>query len=237
MSIPCIILAGGLGTRLRSALPDLPKCLAPVAGRPFLEWQMKSLFRRGIHHFVLALGYGADKIIEVLHQPWAKEMSIDYVIEKEPLGTGGAIRFAMTDKLIDEVLVVNGDTFLNGDLSSLLEPLNRGSGEFMRMAAIHVSDRSRYGGVLVDQDKNVLAFIEKGRHDSGLINAGVYHIHISVFEEYLMPSFSLEAEVMPILVKKGNLKFCEVSGPFVDIGVPSDYYSFQAQRKYYGIEC
>ena len=97
MNTTCIVLAGGLGTRLRSAVPDLPKCLAPIACRPFLEWQLRSLAERGVQYFVLALGYGADEVLESLRQPWARALSIETVIEHELLGTGGAARFAMSE--------------------------------------------------------------------------------------------------------------------------------------------
>ena len=226
MSAVCIILAGGLGTRLRSAVPDRPKCLAPIAGRPFLEWQLRSLAQRGVDRFVLALGYGADQVTRVLTEPWTRDFYIQTVIERESLGTGGAAQFAMRMTRLDEALIVNGDTFLGGSLQEMLVPLDVLDGEQMRMATVKVPDRSRFGGVSVNNEHCVTAFHEKGRCGVGLINAGLYRIHSRVFDGMLSRSFSLETETMPRLAAKGALQAREMTGPFIDIGVPDDYHLF-----------
>ena len=158
MSSVCIVLAGGLGTRLRSVIPDLPKCLAPIAGQPFLKWLLHSLAARGVEHFVLALGYGADPVLESLREPWALGLSIDTVIERELFGTGGAARFALDETGLDEALIANGDTFLGGSLNTMLTPLDLNGGEFMRIATVQVSDRTRFGGVSLDAMQRVTAF-------------------------------------------------------------------------------
>lgn len=226
MSIACVVLAGGLGTRLRSAVPDLPKCLAPVAGRPFLEWQLRSLSRRGIDRFVLALGHGADQVKMAVSEPWAKPFSLDFVVENEALGTGGATRYAMEAVDLQEALVVNGDTFLAGDLSSMLAPIDLDSGERMRIATVHVPDRARFGGISVGPDNCIDAFFEKGQTGAGVINAGLYRVHRTAFEGELNRSFSMETSVMPKLLAVGALQAREVTGPFIDIGVPEDYRTF-----------
>lgn len=226
MSTPCIVLAGGLGTRLRSAVPDLPKCLAPIAGRPFLEWQLRSLTKCGIKHFVLALGHGADQVLESLAQPWARDLSIDTVIERELLGTGGAARFAMGKAGLDDVLITNGDTFLGGSLQTMLAPLDLTGGELMRIATVQVPDRTRFGGVAVDAAQRVTAFLEKGQTGAGPINAGLYRIHRHAFDCEDQGNFSMETQIMPRLVAKGALQARELSGPFIDIGVPADYRLF-----------
>lgn len=228
MTTTCVVLAGGLGTRLRSAVPDLPKCLAPIAGRPFLEWQLRSLAERGVTHFVLALGYGADQVLTSLAQPWAQGLSIQTVIERELLGTGGAARFAMNAAGMSEALIANGDTFLGGSLQSMLEPLDLDGAERMRIAAVQVPDRARFGGLAVGESNRVTAFLEKGQSGQGVINAGLYRIHHSAFEAEAQAAFSIETEVMPRLLVQGMLQARELAGPFIDIGVPSDYHHFDA---------
>jgi len=226
MSTTCIVLAGGLGTRLRSAVPDLPKCLAPIAGQPFLEWQLRSLADRGIDRFVLALGYGAEVVLDALKQPWGHALSIDTVIERESLGTGGAARFAMDESGLDEALIANGDTFLGGSMQAMLSPLDLADGERMRIATVQVPDRERFGGVALDAGKRVTAFLEKGQTGSGPINAGLYRIHRSAFDGEAPGAFSMETQVMPRLVAAGALQARELAGPFIDIGVPEDYRLF-----------
>lgn len=229
MSAPCIVLAGGLGTRLRTAVPDLPKCLAPIAGRPFLEWQLRSLSARGIDHFILALGHGAEAVLDALKAPWAKVLNIDAVIERELLGTGGAARFALTESGLDEALIANGDTFLGGAMVSMLSPLGLADGELMRIATVEVSDRARFGGVALDEARRVTAFLEKGQTGAGPINAGLYRIHRRAFDGQGSGAFSMEMQVMPRLVAVRALHARELSGPFVDIGVPEDYRSFDTR--------
>jgi len=228
MNTPCIILAGGLGTRLRSAVPNLPKCLAPISGLPFLEWQLRSLAYRGVQRFVLALGYGADDVMSSLKQSWARDMSINIVVERELLGTGGAARFAMDKSDLDEALIANGDTFLGGSLNDMLLPLELADGELMRMATVQVPDRKRYGGVSLDNDHHrVTAFLEKGQSGPGPINAGLYRIHRRAFDgESSLGAFSIETQVMPRLIVSSALQARELAGPFIDIGVPEDYHLF-----------
>ncbi len=233
MSIPCIVLAGGLGTRLRSAVPDLPKCLAPIDGRPFLEWQLCSLVERGIKHFVLALGHGAADVLNALSQPWARSLSIDTVIERELLGTGGAARFVMDETGLKDALIVNGDTFLGGALRTMLTPLDLDGGERLRIATVQVSDRARFGGVAVDSKQRVTAFLEKGLAGAGPINAGLYRIHRHAFDYEDHSSFSMETQVMPRLIKEGAVQAREVEGPFIDIGVPEDYRMFETDLSVY----
>lgn len=226
MTTPCIVLAGGLGTRLRSVVPDLPKCLAPVGGHPFLEWQLRSLAQRGVDRFVLALGYGAYQVRESLNHGWASDFLIDCVIEREALGTGGATQFTMAEAGLSEALVINGDTYLGGDLASMLDPIDSASGERMRIATVRVDDRSRFGGVAVDAEDRVTAFLEKGESGAGVINAGLYRVHHSAFQEDLPATFSMETRVMPRLAAHRALQAREVAGPFIDIGVPEDYRLF-----------
>lgn len=226
MSLRCIVLAGGLGTRLRSVLPDLPKCLAPVNGRPFLERQLELLARQGIDRFVLSLGYGADQVQSAAAQ-WRGKFDVQTVVERELLGTGGAIRFAMESAGLDEALVINGDTWVGGDLSAMLEPLK--PDERLRMAIVEVPDRGRFGGVAVDGEGRVERFIEKGQSGPGPINAGLYRVAKSAFGPGDQGAFSFETQTMVRLTSAGQVRACRVGGPFIDIGVPEDYAAFCAQ--------
>jgi len=218
----CIILAGGLGTRLRSVVADVPKCLAPVRGRPFLHWQIDSLCARGIDHVLLALGHGAA-MVEAAVAGLAPGLAIDCVTEPSPLGTGGAIAFALDAAGLDEALVANGDTFLGGDLAPMLAPLDRAAGERLRIAVTAVPDRGRFGGVEVGATGRVQRFVEKGTHGPGNINAGLYRVRRDAMPPGHVGAFSLESEIFPALAAKAALFAVEVAGPFIDIGVPDDY--------------
>lgn len=222
----CIVLAGGFGTRLRDTLPSVPKCLAPIANQPFLRWQLESLAKRGVEHFVLSLGNRSSQVLEVLQEPWAKELKIECVVEDEALGTGGAAYFAMMKSNLKEALIVNGDTFLGGPLDSMFLPLDLENGELMRIATVYVQDRSRFGGVEVNLENRVINFIEKGQAGAGQINAGLYRVSIKTLANQLNSVFSLETLVMPRLVVDRTLQACEMAGPFIDIGVPDDYHLF-----------
>jgi D-glycero-alpha-D-manno-heptose 1-phosphate guanylyltransferase len=200
--------------------------LAPIAGRPFLEWQLRSLEARGVENFVLALGHGAAEVLESLKQPWARGFSIDTVIEPELLGTGGAARFAMDEAGLKDALIINGDTFLGGALQKMLAPLDMDNGELMRIATVQVSDRTRFGGVAVDSKRRVTAFLEKGHNGAGPINAGLYRIHRRAFAHDERVPFSMETQIMPHLVAKNALQAREIAGPFIDIGIPADYRVF-----------
>jgi len=232
----CVVLAGGLGTRLRDAVPSVPKCLAPIASQPFLRWQLESLAQRGVDHFVLSLGNGHSQVLEAIQDSWAKKLKIECVIEARALGTGGAIHHAMMQAKLNEVLVVNGDTFLGGSLDQMFAPLDLQNGELMRIATVNLQDRSRFGGVEVDQENYVINFLEKGRVDAGGINAGLYRISINAFSGQFYGSFSIETEVMPKLVLSRSLQARELVGPFIDIGVPDDYYLFNQIYQSY-VDC
>ena len=223
---PCVILAGGLGTRLRGVVGDLPKCLAPVGDRSFLELQIASLAAAGVSDIVLSLGYMAEKVISALAARPGK-VPVRHVIEREQLGTGGAIAHVLDTLALDEVLVANGDTFLDGDLGAMLRPLDRGAGELLRMAVVSVPDRTRFGGVDVDASGRVTRFLDKGQSDGGRINAGLYRLCRTALPALGAPRpYSLETDVMPSLARAGHLRAVGIDGTFIDIGVPNDYRLF-----------
>lgn len=225
----CIVLAGGLGTRLRSALGELPKCLAPVGTRPFIEVQISTLLAAGIDEVVLSLGYRAAQVLEAM-QNMAERGRVRHVVEPSLLGTGGAIAFAMDQLGLDEVMVANGDTYLDGDISDMLSPLERKAGELFRMTVVTVPDRGRFGGVRVGPQGRVEGFLEKGLTGAGLINAGLYRLCRASLPKHHEGAYSLEADILPGLVQQGTLSALAVDGSFTDIGVPADYFRFCAQH-------
>jgi D-glycero-alpha-D-manno-heptose 1-phosphate guanylyltransferase len=215
---PLIVLAGGFGTRLRSVVKDLPKPLAPIHGEPFLQFLMDNWIRQGVQEFVFSLHFQAESISEFLLEAYP-DVKIRTVVEPVPLGTGGAVKYAI-DKLALEgsFLVANADTWLsNGvlDIQCMEAP---------SISLVAVDDVGRYGAVEVN-DGFVSSFSEKGSNGAGLVNAGVYHLAAEHFDGF-GPKFSLETSVLAGLVDKSTLKACVLSAEFVDIGVPSDYEKF-----------
>lgn len=225
----CIILAGGLGTRLRAAVPDKPKCLAPIGARSFLEVQLDMLARQGIRRFVLSLGHLAH-MVEDEAARLGDRFEIRTVTEHQPLGTGGAMLWALEQAGLQEALVTNGDTFLGGSLQGMLAPLDVAGDEWVRMATTDVPDRGRFGGVAL-QGKRVSGFLEKGLTGAGPINAGFYRVGRACFGAHAVGSvFSFETDVLAPLAAQGKVTACATQGAFTDIGVPDDYHRFCAEH-------
>jgi D-glycero-alpha-D-manno-heptose 1-phosphate guanylyltransferase len=221
-----VILAGGLGTRLRAAVPDLPKPMAMIAGRPFLEILLMSLARKGFRHIVLSLGHMAEKVVSYFGDSFAG-MSLAYEIETIPLGTGGALRRALAHASSDHMFVFNGDTFLDLEVSRL-----ETFWQARRLPVIvgkNVSDTRRYGR-LETADQRVVGFTAKNMTGPGLINAGCYVLPKDALDmlETGRP-FSLEADFLPSAVKSQHFALFTTDGFFIDIGVPEDYFRAQIQ--------
>lgn len=220
-----IVLVGGLGTRLRAVVPDVPKPLAPVAGRPFLAWVLDNLAEGGLRRVVLAAGYMAEKVQEIVGPHW-RGMEISYAIEDTPLGTGGAIRHASRQLHGNGVHVVNGDTFLRYSPASL-ERTTRQLHASIGIALAAVVDVSRYGAIEV-VDGRVRGFREKGQHGPGYINAGCYFLTEDALSDLPRgPSFSWETEVLVPRAKQGAIAVYAETDGFIDIGVPEDYLRAQ----------
>ncbi|MEE0194985.1 MAG: nucleotidyltransferase family protein [Phocaeicola massiliensis] len=222
-----IILAGGLGTRLRSAIGnEIPKCMAFVAGKPFLWYLLKYLTRYDVNRVVLSVGY----LREVIYK-WVDEMKkdfsfeFDYAVEEEPLGTGGGIKLALSKCQSNDVVVLNGDTFFDVNLNKFYD-MHRLASASVSLALKPMRNLDRYGRVLIDTASHkVKAFCEKQHCAEGLINGGVYFISRSAIDEDwpLKEKFSFETEVLESSVVKGNLYAFDFDGYFIDIGIPSDY--------------
>jgi D-glycero-alpha-D-manno-heptose 1-phosphate guanylyltransferase len=222
-----VILAGGFGTRLRSVVSDVPKPLAPVAGRPFVAHVLDLLATQGIRRVVLATGFMADLVERELGGDW-HGMQLAYSAETEPLGTGGAIAKAMPLLGGDAFFVLNGDTFLSLDYASL-DRAARASGRCLCMALAAVPDVARYGAVVVESGQ-VTGFKEKGQPGPGFINAGVYRLRRDVQACFpIAASFSFEADVLGRLVTMGEVSAFKQTERFIDIGVPDDYARAQIE--------
>src|SRR3954451_12972391 len=190
-----IILAGGLGTRLRSAVPDLPKCMAPVNGKPFLTFVINHLRREGITRFIFSLGYKSEVIIAFLEKDFPS-LRFKTSIEEEPLGTGGAVKKALARAKDNCAIVANGDTLYNVDVE-LLAGLHSLSGSSCTLSLKPMRNFDRYGVVEIDEFNVIKSFKEKQFYERGLINGGVYAIHKQKFlEENLPDKFSFEKDYL-----------------------------------------
>ena len=219
-----IILAGGLGTRLRSVVSDVPKCMAPVDGKPFLWYLLEHLRLFNVTHVILSVGYLRESV-----QDWVARHKGDYpfrfsfAVEEEPLGTGGGIALASSMVHGREAVVLNGDTFFDADLDELLE-LRRSSGRPVALALKKMRSFDRYGTVELSSEGLVTGFREKQYCAEGLINGGVYALDLEagVFDG-LEGKFSFERDVLEPFCARGLICGSEQSGYFLDIGIPADY--------------
>jgi len=216
-----IVLAGGFGTRLRERVPDLPKPMAQVAGRPFLEYVLDRLVRGGVDEICLSIGYRADAITAHFGRSY-RGAAVGYAVESEPLGTGGGIAHALRENSGEPVLVLNGDTLLDIDYAELARWYEKQPAP-VAMVLREVPDVARYGSVLVS-DGRVSGFLEKGKSGPGLINAGVYIVQPGVFEAFgLSGRFSFEADLLQRHCQALSPRAWVTNAYFIDIGVPEDY--------------
>lgn len=221
-----IILAGGFGTRLRQVVSDLPKPMASVAGHPFLEILLASLAAKGFQRIILSVGYMADKIIDHFGNHFLG-MSLIYEIESSPLGTGGAIRRAMTRCTSDHVFVFNGDTYLDLEVTDVETYWKIQNNPII--VAIQVQNTTRYGRLKVT-DGYISGFMEKGISGVGFINAGCYIFPTNILDEFpINQPFSLETDFLIKEVNKQHFNAFITHGKFIDIGTPEDYYFAQTE--------
>ena len=184
------------------------------------------LHSKGIRQFTLSLGYQSEKIIQAIEY-FPSAWEIKFVVENRPLGTGGAAKYAiagMTGE--DNVLICNGDTWLDVNFDLMLRPLSSDDGEDLRMGIVYVQNRSRYGGIFTE-GMQLIGFEEKASEGPGWINAGIYMVDRKIFLNYdFNREFSLEKILLPQLVKLRKARIAHLRGTFVDIGVPKDYHRF-----------
>lgn len=224
-----IVLAGGFGTRLQPVLKDIPKPMAPVSGKPFLEYLLMHLKKSGIKKVILSSGYKSEAIEKYFGKHFSG-MDIEYSIETEPLGTGGAVKKAVELCTDTSVLVLNGDSFFNVDISTFEKFHNRKKSS-ITVAVKSMNDSSRYGCVITDTDNRVTGFTEKKPGAGiGLINGGIYLINIAEIPFKNLPEkFSFEKDVLEKSVDSLALFACESDGYFIDIGIPDDYERAQKE--------
>jgi len=218
-----IVLAGGLGTRLRSVVSEVPKCMAPVKGKPFLYYLLAALSQYRIQKVVLSVGYKRECIMD-----WVQEhggefpFEIDFAVEETPLGTGGGIRLAMEKCTSVAVCIMNGDTFFDVDLVQLKEA-HKLSGKLLTMAVKHLKDFDRYGTVSFDKNGVVTGFNEKRYCEDGFINGGVYMVSDRNLLKAMPKKFSFETEFLQPKAASGLVFGFVSDGYFIDIGIPEDY--------------
>lgn len=228
ISPPVVVLAGGFGTRLREVVPELPKVLAPIRGRPFLEYVLDSLRKDGARSIILSLHYKAEEIQAFLNDYREYRLDVNVtiqsIIEPRPLGTGGAIKYAIKNAgLAGPIAIMNGDTFVPGALKEL-SSVKHGP---IAIGLVKVSEVGRYGSITVNKENMVVAFGEKSAKGPGWINSGVYIIESDLMNSVSEDAFSLERDVIPMHVKSRTVSAIKLSVPFIDIGIPEDYRRFE----------
>jgi len=216
-----IVLAGGLGTRLRGIVDDIPKPMAPVQGRPFVAFVLDQLVEAGFETAIFAAGYRHEAIQSYFGADY-RGLALRYSVEREPLGTGGAIRLACAQTRAQQVLALNGDTYLELDFQAMLDAHVRFAAE-LSMAICRVPDVARYGALQL-RDETVQAFLEKGQSGPGWINGGTYVLGPALRAR--LPSdgaFSFEHDLLGPEIGRIRPHVFRCSGRFIDIGVPDDY--------------
>lgn len=220
-----LVLAGGFGTRLRAAVSDVPKPLAPVMNRPYLGYLVESWLEQGVTSMTFLLHHQAELIESFLgalqREGRLNGCKITTLIESQPLGTGGSVAYAVRQLAMnDDFLVTNADTWLGTGIGQLSDA------KIPAMAVVHVENSERYGNVRTEGNK-IIAFEEKQNSSGpGMINAGLYHLHADLFRNWDGQAFSLERGLFPALVNAGQLIAVSLETDFIDIGIPDDYFRF-----------
>jgi len=220
-----LVLAGGFGTRLKSVVSDVPKPMAPVSGRPFLEYLLDYWVDQGVRRFVLSVGYKGDSIKEHFGTCY-RNTEVSYVHESSPLGTGGAIRMALQQIHWngDHILLANGDTWFEGDLTALAHAASQHN-KPVTIALKAIEFNNRYGGVTIDDSGLITAFGVESQKKC-LINAGCYLLDIQALSGALRAypeQFSFEEDMLKPLAAQKQVASSIQNNVFLDIGIPADY--------------
>jgi D-glycero-alpha-D-manno-heptose 1-phosphate guanylyltransferase len=220
-----IILAGGLGTRLKGVINDVPKPMAPINEKPFLSYLMNQLIKNGITKIILSVGY-KNQFIRSYFGDNYKNIPILYSIEKKPLGTGGAIKKAIdlvSNKLF---LIVNGDTFFETDIKDIKSFFLKKKSD-MLIVLKEMNNFSRYGSVNINKEYRITSFDEKKFVNNGFINSGIYFTKKDILKFFPKKDvFSFEKDFLEIFFNKIKIDALIKKGYFIDIGIPDDYYNF-----------
>lgn len=227
-----IVLAGGLGTRLRTVVPDLPKCLAIVAGKPFLSYLIDHFIKQGIEEFIFSLGYKHEQVETYLHSTFP-HLSYSTSVEQQPLGTGGAVYEACKKTGESTVLVMNGDTFFAVQLKKLV-PFHFMTGAHCTLSLKPMKQVDRYGAVQSKADYRVVGFQEKKYFDTGNINGGVYALNATQFrKEHFDQVFSFEKDYIEKHLEDRRIYGVIQDEYFIDIGIPEDFQRAQVELPIY----
>ena len=246
-----IVLAGGLGTRLRTAILDRPKVLAPAAGRPFLDYVLTYLARQGIKHVILSIGYQAEQIRAFVMNGNAWNINVIYSLESQPLGTGGALRLAFDKLSASSTFALNGDSLFKVNLSTLWEAHIMYQAEAtLALRGVRSEEWLQRGCVTLRNDGRILSFDEKpdashvlssrenfpqgissavdSSKDATLVNGGIYVLQKTALESIAVgANASLEREVFPHLAQLGTIAGIVLPGYFADIGTPQSLETFE----------
>jgi D-glycero-alpha-D-manno-heptose 1-phosphate guanylyltransferase len=227
-----IVLAGGFGTRLSSVVSEVPKPMAPIGAKPFLQYLLDFLQNQQFEQIILSVGHKREVIMDYFGKEY-KGMEILYAVEDTPLGTGGGIAKAMTFCTAETVAVLNGDTFFDIDLQ-LLAQVHSSTQANVTIGLKPMSDFDRYGIVETNSEGKVLHFQEKKPTQHGNINGGVYLVDMNVFLQHTPANqaFSFEKDFLEVNVEQLNFQSLIHDGYFIDIGVPSDYFKAEEDFKY-----
>ena len=217
-----LVLAGGFGTRLQSVVAEVPKALAPVGDVPFLRLQIEHWKNQGLKSFVFLLHHQADLIIDFLRNEQnglLKDCDVQWLVEPMPMGTGGALAYAVEHlNISNDFLVTNADTWLGTGIKEVWQAASPA------MAVVRVGDAGRYGNVQFDDKNLITAFHEKiTTVGTGWINAGLCHLQADLFKDWNNEPFSLERDLFPIWADRGNFGAVPLESNFIDIGLPDDY--------------
>ena len=224
-----IILAGGLGTRLRDIVHDVPKPMAPISGRPFLEIVFDSLVSNGFKRVILSLCHMPEKISNHFGDNY-KGIEIIYNVEPFPLGTGGAIKQSLKLASNRDIFIINGDTFLDLDYKKVYACYLKNKNPLIVIR--EVNNISRYGEVKINSNKIISFGSKTSNKQSGYINAGCYIFHKDIFNEIdLNESFSIENDFFPSAIIKNTYQFYIYNKLFIDIGIPTDFNKAQTILK------
>jgi len=217
-----IILAGGLGTRLRAEVADIPKVLADVNGKPFIFYLLDNLISQGFKKIILATGYKHEMIQQVIGNHY-KSLQVNYVVESKPMGTGGAIKNAISYVSSANILIINGDTFYPVSLNKLFESHLKSRAQ-LSLALKPMHDFSRYGAVEVNKINRIIGFLEKKYYLKGLINGGTYLINKEWYSQIITTDiFSFETHILEEYYSENIFCGFIFNDYFVDIGIPEDY--------------
>lgn len=220
-----IVLAGGFGTRLRHIVSDVPKPMARVCERPFLEYILDNICSCGVNRVILAVGYQKEVVKDHFGNRY-KNIDLVYSEEETPLGTGGAIKKALKECNEKNVFVINGDTYIDVKYRDFLN-FHKEKKSDLTIAIKLLKNFDRYGTVQTMEGR-IVSFSEKRPQTSGYINTGAYVINKSLLDSISLDVFSFENDFMEKKIEQYNFNAFITEGYFIDIGIPEDYFKAQA---------